>query len=57
MKLPKEHSPKTLPLAESDLVAEGGNVLATDDAPAPEKESPRVPTNPAAPRDARKERS
>jgi hypothetical protein len=33
MKAPNRRAPATLPPAVSDLVAEGGNVLAADDAP------------------------
>lgn len=32
MKTSKKRAPASLPRAESDLVAEGGNVLASDDA-------------------------
>jgi hypothetical protein len=32
MKTPNRRAPASLPLAISDLVAEGGNVLASDDA-------------------------
>ncbi len=33
MKTSRKRAPASLPRAESDLVAEGGNVLASDDAP------------------------
>jgi len=33
MKISKKRAPASLPGAVSDLVAEGGNVLAADDAP------------------------
>lgn len=33
MKTPNRRAPPSLPPAVSDLVAEGGNVLAADDAP------------------------
>jgi hypothetical protein len=33
MKTSRKRAPPSLPRAESDLVAEGGNVLASDDAP------------------------
>lgn len=33
MKTPKRRAPAALPPAVADLVAEGGNVLASDDAP------------------------
>jgi hypothetical protein len=33
MKILRKRAPANLPRAESDLVAEGGNVLASDDAP------------------------
>ena len=33
MKTLRKRAPESLPRAESDLVAEGGNVLASDDAP------------------------
>jgi hypothetical protein len=33
MKTPNRRAPASLPPAISDLVAEGGNVLASDDAP------------------------
>lgn len=33
MKKSGKRAPASLPSAESDLVAEGGNVLASDDAP------------------------
>ena len=46
MKPPIKRAPKSLPPAVSDLVAEGGNVLASDDAAAPTKEvaDARTPT-------------
>jgi hypothetical protein len=33
MKTPNTRAPATLPPAVSDLVAEGGNILSTDDGP------------------------
>lgn len=33
LKKSRKRAPASLPSAESDLVAEGGNVLASDDAP------------------------
>ncbi|MGB2818215.1 MAG: hypothetical protein WBC37_13430 [Burkholderiaceae bacterium] len=33
MKTPSRRAPRDLPPAVSDLIAEGGNVLAADDAP------------------------
>lgn len=37
MKTARKRAPESLPRAVSDLVAEGGNVLASDDAPISER--------------------
>jgi hypothetical protein len=37
MKIPNKRVPGSLPRAVSDLVAEGGNVLPSDDAPVGER--------------------
>jgi len=43
MKTLRKRAPASLPRAESDLVAEGGNVLASDDAPVSTPETAQPP--------------
>lgn len=42
MNAPSKRAPGSLPRAVSDLVAEGGNVLASDDLPVSERETTHV---------------